>query len=235
MSPELPQPGSDLTALNHALHGAAPQELLAWAWRATGGRIVATSSFQTQSVPLLHMIATVTPAMPVVFLDTGFHFPETLAFRDALAERLGLRILTTQPRLGHDGFRRQHADLHARDPDLCCHLNKVEPLDDLLQDHAGWVAGVRRDQTAHRATLQPLAWGKKGRLKVSPLLAWTERDVWQYLHDHELPEHPLLAQGYLSIGCAPCTRRVLDGEGARDGRWSGTTKTECGLHLSDEP
>lgn len=231
LSHPIPNPGADLATLNGQLEGLPPRSVLAWAWEAFGNAIVATSSFQTQSLPLLHMISEVAPGIEVIFLDTGFHFPETLAFRDRVAEELGLLVRTVTPRGGHDAFRKRHGDLHARDPELCCYLNKVEPLDDALAPYRGWIAGVRRDQTAARASFQPVAWDAGGRLKVSPLLTWTQADVWQYLHDHGLPEHPLLAQGYLSIGCAPCTRPVHSGEGSRDGRWSGTAKTECGLHL----
>lgn len=230
----LPEPGSDLARLNRELEGAPPRSVLAWAWEASGGSVAATSSFQTQSVPLLHMLSEVAPGIEVLFLDTGFHFPETLAFRDRLAAELGLTIRNIVPRGGHDAFRKRHGNLHARDPELCCHLNKVEPLEDALATYRGWIAGVRRDQTATRAGFLPASWDAAGRLKVSPLLAWTEADVWQYLHDHQLPEHPLLAQGYLSIGCAPCTRPVHAGESGRDGRWAGTAKTECGLHLRSD-
>lgn len=231
----LPEPGDDLSTLNDALERAPVAAVLAWAWRASGGTLAATSSFQTQSVPLLHMIAEAVPEMPVLFLDTGFHFPETLAFRDTLARQLGLNLRVLTPRLGHDGFRRQHGALHAADPDRCCFLNKVEPLQDALRDYRGWVAGVRRDQTSTRAAMTAVAWDAGGRLKLSPMLAWGERDIWQYLHDHDLPEHPLLSEGYLSVGCAPCTRRVRPGESARAGRWAGSGKTECGLHLAPDP
>ncbi len=167
----------------------------------------------------------------MLFLDTGFHFPETLAFRDELVRRLGLNLEVLTPRGGHEGFLEQHGQLHRTDPDLCCHLNKVEPLDDALEGYAGWVAGVRRDQTAARAHAPIVELTEGGQLKLAPIADWTQRDVWQYVHDHDLPEHPLLERGYPSVGCAPCTRAVLDGEDARAGRWAGSGKTECGLHL----
>jgi len=221
-----------LATLNARFDGAAPDALLRWAWQEFGGNVAASSSFQTQSVPLLHVIARTVPEMPVLFLDTGFHFPETLAYRDELASRLGLNLVTLTPRLGHDGFLRRHGALHRTDPDLCCHLNKVEPLEDALRGYGAWVAGVRRDQTRDRAAALPIVRRRDGLVKLGPMVHWTDRDVARYLHEHDLPSHPLLAKGYQSVGCAPCTRAVLEGEDARAGRWAGSGKTECGLHLS---
>jgi len=221
-----------LSALNQRFDGAEPGELLRWAWHAFDGEVAASSSFQTQSVPLLHAIARSVPEMPVLFLDTGFHFPETLAYRDHLTELLGLDLVVLSPRSGHDAFRREHGDLHRTDPDLCCHLNKVEPLEDALRSYGAWVAGVRRDQTRHRATALPITRRRDGLVKLAPMVHWTDHDVARYLHEHDLPSHPLLAKGYPSVGCAPCTRAVVDGEDARAGRWAGSDKTECGLHLT---
>lgn len=219
-------------ALNARFDGADPADLLRWAWQAFDGNVAASSSFQTQSVPLLHVIAKAVPEMPVLFLDTGFHFPETLAYRDHLTKLLGLELVVLTPRLGHDGFRRAHGELHRSDPDLCCHLNKVEALEDALRSYGAWVAGVRRDQTRNRATTLPVARRRDGLVKLGPMVHWTDRDVARYLHEHDLPSHPLLAKGYPSVGCAPCTRAVLEGEDARAGRWAEAGKTECGLHLT---
>lgn len=224
-----------IARLNERFEAASPRELttglLTWAWQEFGGSVAASSSFQTQSAPLLHAIATTVPDMPVLFLDTGFHFPETLAYRDRLSEQLGLNLQVLKPRLGHDGFRRSHGELHRKDPDMCCFLNKVQPLEDALSDYGAWVAGVRRDQTASRAGARPLERRRDGLLKLGPMVSWTDADIAVYLHEHDLPSHPLMAQGYLSVGCAPCTRPVTAGEDARAGRWAGSAKTECGLHL----
>lgn len=222
---------AQLDALNARFETWAATDVLRWGWDAMEGALCATSSFQTQSVPLLHLISEAVPQMPVLFLDTGFHFPETLRFRDALVERLDLNLVVLTPRMGHAGFLREHGQLYRRDPDLCCYLNKVEPLERALEGYDGWVAGVRRDQTENRRHTPILAWTKDAKLKMSPMATWTDRDVWRYIDEHDLPEHPLLAKGYLSVGCAPCTRPVLAGEGARDGRWAGNAKTECGLHV----
>ncbi len=220
----------NLEALNTRLEISLPQEILSWAWDTFGPKIAVTSSFQTQSVPLLHMIAQVAPQLPVLFLDTGFHFPETLAFRDRLIREFGLNVKVLTVEIGHDEFRRQYGELYRRVPDMCCYINKVEPLQRAMRGLDAWISGIRRDQTMNRGTTPIVARQADGVYKICPLAMWTRRDTWQYLHDHNLPEHPLLAQGYLSIGCAPCTQPIGEEEGERAGRWPGHGKTECGLH-----
>lgn len=222
---------SELEQLNAGFERATPAEIIRWAAETFAPDVAASSSFQTQSVPLLHMIAQVAPELPVFFLDTGFHFPETLAFRDRLIQELGLNVRVLKPQLGHEGFRREYGELYRRDPDMCCYINKVEPLRRAMQGLKAWISGIRRDQTAARNSTPILARQPDGLWKISPLATWTRRDVWQYIHDHDLPEHPLLAQGYLSIGCAPCTRPVANEQDERSGRWAGLEKSECGLHI----
>ncbi len=130
----------------------------------------------------------------------------------------------------HD-FVRQYGDsLYRKDPDLCCYINKVEPMQRAMEGLRAWISGIHRDQSPARANTRILELTSQGVVRVHPMAAWTRRDVWQYIHDHNLPEHPLLAQGYLSIGCAPCTRPIHEGEDERAGRWDGQEKTECGLH-----
>lgn len=193
-----------------------------------------TSSFQTQSVPLLHMVSRVAPQMPVFFLDTGFHFPQTLAFRDRLVADLGLNLKVLKPELGHKGFLQRYGELYRMDPDMCCHINKVLPLRAVSKNLLAWISGIRRDQTPNRSNTPVIARQLDGLYKICPLATWTAKQVWQYSYDHQLPEHPLLAQGYESIGCAPCTRPVFQGENPRAGRWAGNAKTECGLHLPSD-
>lgn len=220
----------DLGAVNDRFADAGPLAVIAWAHQTFGPGLVMTSSFQTQSVPLLHVLSRVAPEVPVLFLDTGFHFPETLAFRHELAQTLGLTVIDVRNELGHAGFLKEHGELHRTDPDACCYLNKVAPLEKALSRRSAWITGIRKDQTTQRADT-PVVSFENGRYKVCPLVNWTDRDVHQYMATHALPEHPLQAQGYRSIGCAPCTRATVRGEDARAGRWSGTDKTECGLHL----
>jgi phosphoadenosine phosphosulfate reductase len=224
----------DVHELNQRLKGASSVVILKWVWSTFGDRAAATSSFQTQSVPLLHLIAQTTPEMPVLFLNTGFHFPETLEFRDRLEDEFGLHVCSLEPRLGHDGFQERHGDLHRRDPDLCCHLNKVQPLNDALEDYNVWVAGIRRDQTEARTETPVIQWRDEDTLKVCPMVEWTSKDVWTYINEYDLPAHPLFQEGYYSIGCAPCTQPPGQNGDARDGRWAGKNKTECGLHVDNE-
>ncbi len=222
----------DLEALNARFEAASAAEVLAWAWETFAPHVAASSSFQTQSVPLLHLISRVCPEMPVLFIDTGFHFPETLTFRDTLVARYGINVVPVHPQVTKSELLRKYGEgLYRRDPDLCCYVNKVEPMQRALSEMVAWVAGVRRDQTAHRSALQVLEHQPSGLLKIHPLLNWTQEDVQSYVRQHDLPAHPLEMMGYRSIGCAPCTRPVSPGENERAGRWAGTGKKECGLHL----
>jgi phosphoadenosine phosphosulfate reductase len=221
----------DLIPLNARFETTSPEEIIAWAAERFMPAIAATSSFQTQSVALLHLISRVRPDLPVIFLDTGYHFAETLAYRDQLVERFGLTLRVARASLTRADVVRQYGDaLYRRDPDLCCYINKVEPMQRALHDLAAWITGIRRDQTAARASAQPVDLLPDGRVKVNPLVAWTRRDLWTYIYQHDLPAHPLFSQGYLSIGCAPCTAPVTDRLDERSGRWAGMSKTECGLH-----
>lgn len=226
-----PEVSLDIAYLNGQFETAPPATILGWAWNELGPTVAATSSFQTQSLPLLHMIGTTVPEMPVLFLDTGFHFPETLAYRDRLAEHFGLNVRSITPALGHDEFRRRHGDLFRTNPDLCCYVNKVEPLRLAKRELTAWVTGIRRDQTEARRTTPIIAEEDGGRFKICPMATWTQADVADYIQKHDLPVHPLLSQGYRSIGCAPCTRPASPGGDERSGRWADSQKTECGLHL----
>lgn len=221
----------ELALLNTRFEGADPATIIEWAAGHFMPRFAATSSFQTQSVALLHLISVTRPDIPVIFLDTGYHFAETLAYRDDLAARFGLTIRTIGAAISRADVIRQHGDaLYRRDPDLCCYIHKVEPMQRALHDLDAWLTGIRRDQTANRAAAQPVEMLPDGRIKVNPLVAWTRKDLWAYIHRHDLPSHPLFSQGYLSVGCAPCTAPVAEGGDERSGRWAGNGKTECGLH-----
>lgn len=228
-------PLDQIDAINAALEPLSPAEIVGWAWARFGPKLAATSSFQTQSLPLLHIIATHAPDLPIYFLDTGFHFPETLAYRDALMARLGVRVHNLAAQMGRHEFQRRHGELFRTHPDLCCYINKVEPWQQVRQGLTGWITGIRRDQTENRRNTPILTVERSGQVKICPIATWTERDVWRYINQYDLPVHPLMQQGYLSIGCAPCTRPVSAGEDARAGRWAGQAKTECGLHTDAQP
>ncbi len=221
----------DYTLSAKELQEASLGDVLRWVWGTFGESVAATSSFQTQSVPLLHHISKHVPKMTILFLDTGFHFPETLEFRDEIIEKFGLSVRSIKCRLGHDGFKKEYGKLHQDDPNLCCYLNKVEPLENTLKEYEAWVSGIRRDQTENRSTTPYVERDDQGVVKVCPMVEWRSRDVWNYIDEHDLPVHPLLEKGYLSIGCAPCTRKPDEGDG-RAGRWAGSDKEECGLHLN---
>lgn len=221
----------DLAHLDRLLEALGAAESLVWAWRTFRPRMVASSSFQTQSLPLLHLISEHVPELPVLFLDTGFHFQETLAYRDHLTERLGLELRVIGSGPGHKGTLESADELYRTDPDLCCYARKVEPLERTLAEVRAWTVGIRRDQTAQRGDTPIISRRSDGLFKICPLAAWTADEVRAYISRYDLPEHPLEKLGYRSVGCVPCTRPVRIGEEDRAGRWSGSAKTECGLHL----
>jgi len=197
------------------------------------GRAAAVSSFGADSAVLLHLTATVDRATPVLFIDTLRHFPETLAFRDALAADLGLSDLRiVRPDATLLAAEDAAEALWRRNPDRCCTLRKVAPLARALGGFAAWISGRKRFQGASRSTV-PVLESEAGRLKVNPLADWSAADLAVYAEAHRLRAHPLAAQGYPSIGCRPCTTAVAPGEDARAGRWRGTAKTECGIHRRD--
>ena len=204
---------------------------------ASGKRVFASSSFQTQSLPLLHILAMHTRAIDIVFLDTGYHFSETLSFRDQLAERLNLRVVNVRSSVPKSEQRTSDGRLlFAADTDQCCYLNKVAPLEPYLQSHDVWISGVRADQSVVRANMKKTIPGPYGITRYHPMLDWSAKDIHGYRTHYDLPAHPLESNGYLSVGCMPCTRPYLDTLGDagatpdRGGRWAGQTKTECGLH-----
>ncbi|WP_122050489.1 phosphoadenylyl-sulfate reductase [Asaia bogorensis] len=196
------------------------------------GRMALVSSFGAESALLLALVAEIDRDFPIFFLDTRRHFPETLSYRDVLIEHLGLTgVVNIAPsaKALHD---RDPQDMLADfDPDACCALRKVEPMDDALNDFDAWITGRKRGQAATRASMavfEPLA---DGRAKINPLASWTRERIASEMTRRDLPRHPLTALGFKSIGCAPCTRAVAEGEDPRAGRWAGQTKTECGIHL----
>jgi phosphoadenosine phosphosulfate reductase len=213
-----------------ALEDASAEEIVRWAADTFGSRFCVTSSFA--DAVLVHLVSRVAPGTDVVFLDTGLHFPETLRVRDQAAATLPIRVRSIRPRLtvgqqdGEYGPR-----LFARDPDECCALRKVEPLERAMSDYDAWAAGLRRDESPTRANTPVVHFeASRGKIKVNPLARWTQAEVDAYISRYDVPVNPLLSQGYASIGCWPCTRRTKAGEDPRAGRWPMFDKTECGLH-----
>lgn len=217
--------------ISQELESCTPQEIITWAVDEFAPQIAVSSSFQTQSVPLLHMVVQIDPQILVFFLDTGFHFWETLMFREQLQRELQLHVQDLHVDKQWATFlRRFGRELYEQDPDLCCYLRKVQPMQKAMKSVRAWISGIRRDQTAARHSAKILEIERDGLVKINPLLNWTGDDVTRYLHEHNLPEHPLFEKGYRSIGCKPCTRAVRADEDERAGRWAGKAKTECGLH-----
>jgi phosphoadenosine phosphosulfate reductase len=209
----------------------APAEvIIEWAAATFGDRFCVTSSMG--DAVLAHLAAKVVPGIDVVFLDTGYHFVETIGTRDAVAATLDVNLITITP---IQSVAEQDAeygkDLYKRDPDLCCALRKVKPLADSLSGYDAWATGLRRAETHNRVIAPVIGWdAKKQKVKVSPMARWSDEQVERYIAENGVLVNPLVYDGYPSIGCAPCTRRVAPGEDPRSGRWAGTGKTECGIH-----
>jgi phosphoadenosine phosphosulfate reductase len=225
--------------LNARFEAEAPQEILRWALEDSGlPRVAVASAFQREGTAIMHMAVQIRPGVPVLFLETGFHFAETLAFKEQLTERLGLNVVELTGDHTVDSQAEEHGPrLYERNPDLCCELNKVIPFTRALRGLDAWVTGMRRDSSWTRANtpivLQYELEPGKTLVRVNPIANWTKRDVWAYLKENDIPHNPLYDLGYASIGCAPCTRVVFPGEDERAGRWSGTGKIECGIQAPE--
>lgn len=209
---------------------APAEDIIEWAVATFGGRFCVTSSMG--DAVLAHLAARVAPGVDVVFLDTGYHFPETLGTRDAVAATLPVNLITITPvSTPAEQDAEYGPELHRRDPDLCCKLRKVDPLTDALAGYDAWATGLRRAETHDRVIAPVVGWDeKKQKVKVSPLARWTDEEVDRYIAENGVLVNPLTYDGYPSIGCRPCTRRVAPGEDPRSGRWAGSAKTECGIH-----
>ena len=198
------------------------------------GKLALVSSFGAESVVLLHLISVMDRTTPVIFIDTEMLFAETLTYQADLAERLRLTdVRIIKPKRDDVFVRDNEGLLHLHDPDACCHLRKTEPLQRALSGFDAWITGRKRYQGSSRATLDFFENEDDHRIKVNPLVHWSTADLQEYITENRLPRHPLVAKGYPSIGCAPCTTRVNDGEDPRAGRWRDLEKEECGIHIVD--
>jgi phosphoadenosine phosphosulfate reductase len=229
----------EVRVLNERFEGEQPPEILRWALVDSGlERIGIASAFQAEGTCVIHMATRISPDVPILFLETGFHFAETLAFKQQLTDMFDLNVIdlvgdeTVESQAERYGPR-----LYERDPKLCCDLNKVIPFDRALRGLDAWITSLRRDSawTRMNTPIVDQAQNEDGTwlVKINPMANWTRPEVWRYLKQHEIPHHPLYNLGYSSIGCAPCTRLVFPGEDERAGRWSGIMKTECGIHASE--
>lgn len=232
---------NDAVRLNRMFRGSSTQELLEAVIKdGLAGDVTTVSSFGAESAVLLHLIAQVNPGLPVLFLETGKHFPETLAYRDELVGQLGLTNLINLKPDAADLAAKDDSGLRwSYDPDGCCEIRKVIPLAKALENFDASFTGRKAFQSSTRANLPRFevdTSDAQGRLKINPLIDWSADDITAYFAEHDLPAHPLVAQGFPSIGCSPCTHKVAPGEDPRSGRWKGWDKTECGIHtpLTDE-
>jgi phosphoadenosine phosphosulfate reductase len=223
--------GLEALALDAArdLEDASAEEIVRWAADTFGDRFAVTASMSDGV--LSHVAGRAVPGITVLFLDTGYHFPETIGTRDAIAATYPVNVETVTHPLRVPEHEAEYGRLYEIDPDLCCAIRKIWPLDRALQPYDAWASGVRRAEIASRADTPVVAWDSKRRkVKVNPLATWTDEQVAAYVAEHDILVNPLRQIGYTSIGCAPCTRPVATGEDPRSGRWAGLAKTECGIH-----
>jgi len=215
----------DLQEVNRELEEMVAEERLNWAAEKMG-KIVHGSSFRPEDMAIIHLTG---GNLPTFFLDTNYHFEETLELVETARKTYELNLDVHRSYPSREAFEADHGPLYETDPDECCRINKIEPLQEALEGVDAWVAGLRREQSPTRADTDIVE--KDGdRLKVSPLADWSKDDLWSYIEDNDIPYNPLHDQGYPSVGCEPCTSPVGDDEDERSGRWSGSGKTECGLH-----
>ncbi len=223
------------TRLDAELRHAHPLTILESAVETLGDKLALVSSFGAESAVLLHLVAQVKPDMPVLFLDTGMLFGQTLDYRKTLAARLGLTgVRDLRPAFSDLAVADPKANLWQTDTDACCHIRKVLPLDKAIAEFDGWITGRKRFHGGDRLSL-PVVEHADGKIKFNPLANWGKAELDAYVAEHDLPAHPLVAQGFPSIGCWPCTNPVEEGQDVRAGRWQGSDKTECGIHVARAP
>ena len=214
----------------------SPRDLLRWSFAAFGDHVAIASAFGAEGMVLIDIAARLNPQVRVLTLDTEFLFPETYALMERVEQRYGVAIERVKSAFTPEAQELEHGTaLWSRDPDACCSLRKIEPLRRKLSGLQAWMTSIRRDQTAVRASARKVEWDAKFHLvKINPLADWTSKQVWRYIHDHNVPYNPLHDQGFPSIGCTHCTRAIRPGEDERAGRWSGLVKIECGLHTTPD-
>jgi phosphoadenosine phosphosulfate reductase len=222
----------ELKRISDEFESASPEAILRWAGENFGKDLAVGTGFGAEGCVLIAMLSGISAEARIFYLDTGLLFPETYALRDRLEARYGVRFEGRSTRLSLADQAAEYGErLWERQPDLCCHLRKVEPLQEMLSGVRAWITGIRREQSPFRANIGLVEPDEKfGLIKINPLATWSSRDVWEYIVTHDVPYNPLHNQGYPSIGCVPCTTLVQIGEDLRAGRWRGTSKTECGIH-----
>lgn len=200
-------------------------------YKSEGKKLFTTSSFQTHSLVMLHILSRIDNTIPVYFLNTGYHFPETVAFKDRIGEEFGLKVIEIKSSMPRYMQRDESGKLlFTSDPDHCCYINKTAPTEELLKLHDVWINGVRGDQSAIRKAMDTEQEAPYDTIRFHPMLDWNMKKIFAYIREHDLPRHPLDSKGYLSIGCEPCTRKLDPEMQEREARWFGLNKVECGLH-----
>jgi phosphoadenosine phosphosulfate reductase len=227
---------AELDEQNTALESATPSEIIRWGVERFGGRLTMATAFGPEGMVILYLLSAISRNTHVFNLDTGYQFPETLELRDEVARRYGLEVEMKRPELTVEEYEKLHdGPLYKTNPDQCCLDRKVKVLRSGIVGKHAWMTAIRRDQSPDRAAAPIVGWDKKFQLvKINPLANWTKKQVWKLITDQQIPYNPLHDQGFTSIGCWPCTRAVSLGEDDRAGRWSGTAKTECGLHSRED-
>lgn len=223
----------ELEAVNADLDRRSPQDVLTWAVKRFHPRLTMATAFGAEGCCIIHMLAEIEPTVRVFNLETGYQFPETLELRERIKRRYGIEVEFIYPDLPVGAYEEEHGGpLHRIRPDQCCHDRKIVPLRRAVEGYDAWVSAIRQDQTVHRGQASVVQWDPKfGLVKVNPLLTWTKKDVWTFVMKHDVPYNPMHDRGYPSIGCWPCTAPVGEGQDDRAGRWAGTVKKECGLHV----
>lgn len=222
----------DLSGISAEMEQKTPQEILRWAWDTYGSTLTMATAFGAEGCVIIAMLSEITKDVHVFNLDTGYQFPETLETRERLISKYGIPIRLVASQQSVIDMENQYGGpIYGTNPDICCNIRKVVPLREAVTGYAAWITAIRREQTADRSTQPIVGWDSKfGLVKINPLANWTKTDVWKFILDNDVPYNPLHDNGFPSIGCWPCTRSIGAGEDERAGRWSGKTKTECGLH-----
>lgn len=226
---------AELERASQRLESATPEQVLKWAVERFAPHFTMATAFGPEGMCIIHMLSRIAPDTPIVNLDTGYQFAETLELRERVKERYGIEVKFLRPELSVAEYEAANGGpVYKQDPDRCCAQRKLSLMSQAAEGYHAWAVGIRRDQSEHRAHAPIVGWDKKFNLvKISPLATWTKKQVWALIVGESIPYNPLHDQGFMSIGCWPCTRSVLPGEDERAGRWSGFAKTECGLHSKD--
>ncbi len=223
----------EIASANRGLERGTPEDILAWAVGRFHPKLMMATAFGPEGCCILHMLASIEPGVKVINLETGYQFAETLELRERIKDRYGIEVELVRPDLSVAEYEKEHGGpLYTHRPDQCCFDRKVLPLRRAVKGYDSWISAIRGDQTEQRKVAGLIQWDPKFNLvKVNPLLSWTKKDVWNFITKNDVPYNPLHDRGYPSIGCWPCTSPVEDGGDDRSGRWAGSQKKECGLHV----